>query len=215
MTIGQIIQRVNFILNSGVQTDENLVSNRLIYSKLKGFRAMIVRQMYNQNQFISSYFYQTLKSIKLEPTSFNGMRLLVTQGNIPKPCTSNFGEAIQYVHFDGLKLDIINANRARYLLKGSKYTGDKICCFFDENKIYVCNDILGRSIDISAIFEDVIEAHVYNNRDIIDYMDLDFHIGEGIVDNLVKLSIQDISGYLQQQQQQYEGQGNPQEEEPR
>lgn len=214
MKIGEIIHRINFILNAGVQTDDSPVSNRLLYSKLKGFRAMIVRQMYNQNQFISSYFYQTLYRIPLEPTKLNGMSLLMTRDKIPKPCTSNFGEAIQYVHLGGIKIDIININRAKYLISGNKYCNSKICCFFDNDKIYVTNTILAKSIDISAIFEDVIQAHLYNDSEVYDYMDLDFHIGDGIVDNLVKLSIQDINNILQQQQ--YGGeQGNYQEEEPR
>lgn len=218
MTIGELIQRVNFILNAGVQTDESPISNRLIYNKLKGFRAMIVRQMYNQNQFISSYFYQTLKGIKLKATTFNGMQLMVTDKVLPKPCTSNFGEAIQYVHLASMKLDIINPNRAKYLIEGSRYTGTKMCCFFHDDKIYVTNTILARSIDVSAIFEDVIEAYLFNEpENVTDYMGLNFHIGDGIVDNLVKLSIQDIYGGMQQQQQQQEQaeQRQPQEEESR
>lgn len=203
MTIGKIIGRVSFLLNQGVLTDDSLISNRLIYDKLKCNRSMIVKQMLNQKQGISNSYYQTLRDVKLEPSSFNGMQILCSEYEMPHICNSNFGEAIQFVHIGGLKVDIVSPNRAKYVVRGNKYSGNRVCCFINDYKIYVCNNIIAKSLDINAIFEDVIEVYKHNDKEIYDYLDLDFHINDALADSLVRLSIQDLyAGQPQQQQQQ-------------
>lgn len=202
MLIGELINRVNSVINRGVNTDNDIISNQLIYNKLKAYRTILVRQMLNQNQILSPNYYQTI-NVDLKPVIYNGMRILVCGKPIPKLCVSNYGVAVQYINNNGIKLDIINPNRARYFNRGSKYVSNKPSCFFDSDKVYVVNNILMKDINVSAIFEDVLNAFGYSYW-IDNYMQYDFCIGDSIVDSLIKLCISDINGTGQENTQQQE-----------
>lgn len=202
MTIGELINRVQFIFNQGVNTDDNPVSNQLIYNKIKTYRSTLVRQMINSNQYIGNNYYQNIV-VDLKPVIYNGMRVLYSD-SIPRFCVSNYLQAIQYVYNDGIKLDVINPNRAKYFRSGSKYVNNKPTCFFDRDQVYIINNILMKHINISAIFEDVIDAYRYNNNNLYDYMSLDACIGDSIADSIIKLCISDINGSQEKNQQQGE-----------
>lgn len=60
MLIGESINKVQSAYSKGISSDDSRLSNRLVYSKLKGMRIKLLSQKLDKRQVLSQWCYQTI-----------------------------------------------------------------------------------------------------------------------------------------------------------
>lgn len=219
MKLKEVIQRVQSLYSKGVHSDDTRLSSRHIYSKVLSTRARLITQKINKRQFISQWNYQTLdcvELIKAEPYECPclpsvGCIILRTKEPLPKPLTGLIGgHMLQSVtSLEGSVIFSETTWEDKKYKKGNKYTADKPDYFIRNNYLYLTTKKGPKSISITGLFEDPIEAENYPSicgnelgcgenvsaeecPDCIGILDKEFPIEKDMIGTLVEIAAQEL-----------------------
>lgn len=204
MTIGEIIQRVESTLVSGLPAElrGSHISHRWIYSVLKSMRSRILIQKHNKRQKISSWNMQTI-CLPLENVSDDvcgcysqGICLIKGTDRIPDILSGLSEYMIDSVSSDGNKIDIVSMNAAKYSTY-SKFTNSKPVAYIHDGRVFVKNAEYFNHIAVTAVFDDPAEAGKYacggDDDCCADIRDMQFPIDDDLADTCIMMTIQEIS----------------------
>lgn len=204
MTIGEIIQRVESTLVSGLPAElrGSYISHRWIYSVLKSMRSRILIQKRNKRQKISSWNMQTI-CLPLDIVSEDvcgcmsgSLCLIKGTERIPDILVALSNYMITSVTSNGNKIDIIDKNAAKYNTY-SRYTNSKPVAFIHDGRIFVKNAEYIDYVEVTAVFDDPAEAGRYvcgaDDDCCADIRDSQFPIDNDLADTCIMMTIQEIS----------------------
>lgn len=198
MTIREAIQDYRHFIESmtGDNSDDTLTSDLAVYNKLKTARAVALKSLLDKNEFLSEEHYQVLTCVSLEEEDIvqcpfvppSGCTWLVSTCDIPKTITlksvsTHLGKQFSYVRWDKIKEKV--GGRIGSAAKDKFYTtrmvGEKLF-------LYIYNDEFIKSILITGIFEDPIEASVFckGGDNVCSPMESSFHTAQSIFDLVSK-----------------------------
>lgn len=212
MTIGEAIQRVESTLVSGLPAvfRGNYISHRWIYSVLKSMRSRILVQKANKRQKISSWNRQTITCVPLievpvEQCSCYGTgncTIKRTEQRIPEILTGLSDYLIDNVMSGGNRIDIVGKNSVKYQ-SYSRFTNNSTVAFLDDGYVYVKNAGFVDYIDVTAVFDDPVEAQAFNASNSCDSEDntgccenirqMEFPIDNDLTDTCIMMTIQEMS----------------------
>ena len=131
MKVEELIQRVLSAYNKGVQSDDNRLTPRHIYSTILSVRSKLLSEESEKKQKVNQWNYQTLPCVELIKTYPNecpcippiGCMILKSKYKLPRPLTNYDSHLIQSVSsLDGsIMFSETSWNEKKYK-KGNKYT---------------------------------------------------------------------------------------------
>lgn len=219
MRIGEIIQRIEAALTKSVKKSDfmSYIPRPWIYNIIVSARSRLIGQKINKKQFIPSFNKQTLTCIPLVKVNDNDCdcdggvcKILRTEDKLPDIMSGLSDYSIENINSNGVKIPLVKPNHAKY--SGySKYTGTMQCAYIQNGYLYVKGINFGSNVNITALFEDPVEAVKWNNRNttckdsisnICDIMGFEFPIDNDMVDIVVALAINEIINGMQNQKPQ-------------
>lgn len=218
-----IIQRVQSMYSKGVQSDNSRLRPRHIYNKLITTTAKLYEQRKNKKQKVNQWSYQVLPCVELIEVPIHqcpciptlGCTIYRTKHKLPAPLVGYSKHIIQSVtSLDG-QIQFGEISWRGYKFKqGSKYTSNKPDFFIRDEYLWISSPIKVKVITIEALFgnqEEVINFPNYCNEQTDDcgnvinqieqcksIYDYDFPIDEGMVDDLIMLTMQELVGNFNQ-----------------
>lgn len=221
MQLKHLIQRVQSAYSAGLPTDESIISDRLIYSKLLSTRNELLFQKANKKQKISDWNYQTLSCVELIRAPLiecpcipdYGCVILKTRFPIPEPISKLSGQHIKSITTeDGeITYDLKSWGELKNR-KGNKYTNNKPVAFIRDSHLYIMTKIGPTIINIVGLFADPIKAEDFpsfcdqncSEKECINctpMFERDFPIPPDMEEALIKLTIEEIVGVVGQRQE--------------
>jgi hypothetical protein len=213
MTVGEIIQRIQFLYSKGVQSNDSRLTPRHIYNKMLSVRSKLISQEAKKKQRISQWNYQTIPCIELEIAPIHecpclppiGCKILKTKYPLPQPLTNLNNHLIQSVtSLDGnIVYSEIGWTEKKYKAS-NKYTADKPDYFIRNNYLYITHKNGPKIITVTGLFDDPLEAENYpsfcpdedckgeNCNDCGSPLDKDFPIDNDLVDTLIEICINEL-----------------------
>ena len=218
-----IIQRVQSMYSKGVQSDDSRLRSRHIYNKLLTTTAKLYEQRKNKKQRVNQWSYQVLPCVELIEVPIHECPCIPTLGctiyrskhKLPAPLMGYSNHIIQSVtSLDG-KTQFGETTWKGYQYKqGAKYTSKKPDFFIRDEYLFISSPIKIKVITIEALFgnqEEVINFPNYCNEqpdscgtvatkidDCKSMYDYDFPIAEGMIDDLILLTMQELVGQFNQ-----------------
>jgi hypothetical protein len=206
MTIKEIIQRVQSLYSKGIQSDETRLRSRHIFSKVKTARVKLLTQSVNKKQKISPWNYQLLPCVELEEIEANQCPCIVTSTctilrskyKLPKIISSYSSNMIQSVtSIDrSRKIDEVSPNNVKHLV-GNKYTKDNMYFFLENGYIYIVGHTNISTVSVIGLFEDPIEAYVFQSPctatdECLNILDFNFPIDLDSIDTIVEMAMAEL-----------------------
>ena len=165
MLIKDHIDSIKHVLNSGIESDDSRMSDRLIYHKMKIYRTLLLQRYVDKHHFLSDFNYQTIACLKLElafahdcnciPDALK-CKIRKSVSKIPTIMSRHkTGYLIKSVMYpDGTPIpyrDVGSYKNKRY-----RKTNDdsKPFWYIYDNYLYVANDLNIAAIIVIAVFED-------------------------------------------------------------
>jgi len=206
MIIGEIIQRIQSLYSSGVESDDTRITSRHIWNKLKTVRSRVLSQKLGANEKIGEANYQTLPCVELIPVEQHecpclppiGCEILRTKYKVPTILTSNSNYGIYHVtSLDGETVFSEITWVWKKYRSHSKYTSKKPDFFFKDGYMYVTVLKRIKAVIITALFDDPIEAYRFENYcgnlyDCTSNYDFDLPLEYKFIDNTISLSVQEL-----------------------
>lgn len=215
MTIKEVIQRVQSLYNKGVQSDDNRLSDRHIYSKLVTVRSKLISQEAKKKQKINQWSYQTLNCVELIKAEVHecpclppiGCEILRSKYPIPKPLTNLNSHLIQSVTtVDGnVVFSEIGWTEKKYK-KANKYTAEKPDYYIRNGYLYITHRMGLKLITITGLFDDPLAAINFPSYcpDCVDCdecqspLDMEFPIDNDMIDTLIEMCKEELLGQFSQ-----------------
>lgn len=210
MKISEPIEYIKSVLSKGPSSDDLRYSDRLIYHLLLILRANVIRQRANVNHYIAPDTYQTIAP-SLEPVDKSEVPTLYTTGvtllrstqPIPEILNSRHGLLVEnFRTLAGEEIPYTNASQVRYA-RYSKHRKDTPQIYIRGNYLYVVGSKSLAGIVADAVIYDPIDA-VEMTDTCIDLStcesayDLDFHLDPDLMDDIYKLSYNDLINVMYQ-----------------
>lgn len=206
----EIIERIKSLYQRGVSSDDNRMSNRLIYSVIMSAKAMVLRQEISKNKNISDRNYDYLQCIplqKAEPYECpcvppSGCLILKSTCKIPRALSTKKGEFINVTTIDGSKSFAKTSWISKNKKYATKYTSKTQDFFFKDDYLFLtAPEPLALSlkvVTISGIFEDLLEykcSYCTNCEDAnscIYPMDMEFKLDYSLIENIIEIAIAEL-----------------------
>lgn len=208
MKISEIVQRIQARYSKGVPSDDSRLTSRHIYNKMVSVRTVLITQRLKKKQRISPWNYQTLPCVELETVPASecpcvapvGCSIVRSKFPLPRPLAGLSDYAIQSVTTieRSVKIDSITLNAVNSL-KGNKYSAKKTNYFILNGYLYLTTyDVIG-VVSVVGLFEDPIEAILFEGYCTttpicIDYPSVEFIIDTDLIDTLVELASEELIG---------------------
>lgn len=213
MTNREIIERIKSLYQSGVASDDNRMSDRLIYSVVYSIRAMLLKQQVNKKKRVSERNYEYLECIPLEKAEPHdcpcappsGCVILKSSCKLPRPISTDYGDYIEGVtSIDGSSVFSKTTWIAKSKKRANKYTSKTQDFFFKDDYLFITTPtpdaVTLKVVTVSGIFEDV---NGYNCNfcedcdDVVDDtcvspMDKEFKMDSSMIENLISLAVQEL-----------------------
>ena len=220
MTVQEVAQRIQSLYSKGVQSDDSRLSTRHIYNKMLTVRSKLIAQKANKNQKLSQWNYQTLPCVKLVDAlpyecpclPAPGCTILKSAEKLPRPITDINMHMIQSVTtVDGsIRYSETSWEEKKYK-SGNKYTSNKPDYYIRDGYLYVTHKLGPKLVAVTGLFEDPIEAENFPSYcdaddciDCIDctsYEEREFPIDTDLVENLIKISVEELIGWFNRQRE--------------
>lgn len=167
MTRDEHVYAIQNLINSGVPSDDNRFTNRLVYHFLKVARARLVKQKADRHNYIAEDNYQSL-CMPLIKTTFHDCDcvpnteclILRSKYKIPKQLIPYLGSTLQVYYFDGKSIGRIavpTASKMNY----SRIEEDPIAYFFHDGYLFITGTLSLKAIQVYGVFEDVEDLSTY------------------------------------------------------
>lgn len=209
MILRELIQRIQSLYSSGVQSYQSRLTPRHIYNKLLTVRNRLIVQQINKKQRTSDWNYQTLHCVEMEVVPVehcpcippSGCEILKSKKRLPKPLmgfTQHMIKSVNSITGSDIYSEV-TLNEKKYK-KGNKYTANKPDYFILDGYLYITH-LKGtpRIISITGLFDDPVEAKNFegkcsNNEDCIECnecisaLDIEFPCESDLIEPLIELS---------------------------
>lgn len=198
MTIREVIHTyLHWLSSTGDLSDDNTESSFAIYNALLKSRATILSQALTLGVKISEESYQVLPCIELVEVDrvecpfipASGCTWLKSTCPLPdfikiQSISRQLGDGYSHVRWDKVKEKV--GGRLKSAAKERFYS---LRTIGNDTYLYIYNDETIKSITVTAIFEDPMEAALYcgvNEEAKCNPMDTSFHTPQVFIDNIIK-----------------------------
>lgn len=208
MEIGKIIQRVRSRFAGGVQSTSFRLKRRHVYSMMVSGREILLSQIVKKKQTLSSWNYQTLPFVEMERVKeeecealgIRGCTVLKSKHKIPPIMMGFTSYIISEVSSSDrmVKYDEMSNSSVKYS-SGSRFAKSFSGYFFKDGKIYMTHTRGPKSLSITGVFVDPLEAYNFpsscgDSDTCVSNVDRDFHFDKKLVPTLVNLIRAELSG---------------------
>lgn len=219
MKVKDLIYRIQSLYNKGLPSDDNRLSNRLIYNKFLTIRSKLISQEVKKKQRLSRWNYHTIPCIELiEVTSHEcpclppvGCAVLRSKHKLPKPLSGLNGHIIESVTTidKSIRIDETTLTAVKYQ-KGNKYTANKLSFYIHNDYLYINTPTDIRVVTLTGLFEDPTEVKLFenfckennckdcDNQDCIDYLEEEFPIDQDMIETMIEVSLQELINIFRQ-----------------
>ena len=176
-TIKEIVYDIKNLIRGGMQSDDEIISDRQIEFQVDSLRAQFIRQDINKRRSISDNIKQMIHCMEVEPVSANTCGLsnnsiiVRSKTKIPNAIETSHSDLITAIGPTGLlslNFHIIPYNRAAWA-GTNKYTKKMTCAFILDSFIYIVGP------DAEMLEKIKVEGVWQSPRDIEAYMKEDGH----------------------------------------
>ena len=176
-TIKEIVYDIKNLIRGGMQSDDEIISDRQIEFQVDSLRAQFIRQDINKRRSISDNIKQMIHCMEVEPVSANtcglsnGSIIVRSKQKIPNAIETSHSDLITAIGPTGLlslNFHIIPYNRAAWA-GTNKYTKRMTCAFILDSFIYIVGP------DAEMLEKIKVEGVWQSPKDIGSYMKEDGH----------------------------------------
>lgn len=213
MTNREIIERIKSLYQRGVSSDDNRMSDRVIYSVVYSIRAMLLRQQISKNRKVSQRNIEYLECVPLtlaEPHNCpcappSGCKILKSNCKLPRPITTRYGDYLQGVtSIDGSLTFPPTSWISKSKKRGNKYTSKTQDSFFKDDYLYITvpepTAVGLKTVTVSGIFEDVSDYYCNycsgcedeGNSGCLSPLDMEFKMDASLVENLIQVALTEL-----------------------
>lgn len=174
-TIKEIVYDLKNIIRGGLQSDDEMISDRQIEFQINSLRAQFIRQDLNKRRTISDNIKQIIHCLEMEevPASICGLpgdeMIMRSKRKIPNPIETSHQDLITAIGPSGLlslNFHMIPYNRAPWA-RTNKYTKLMTCAFVLDSFIYVVgnNAHMLETIKVEGVWQDPKDIAEYTLHD--------------------------------------------------
>ena len=178
-TIKEIVYDIKNIIRGGMQSDDELISDRQIEFQINSLRAQFIRQDINKRRSISDNIKQIIPALKVEPMSssvagLNSDSLIMRSvEKIPNPIETSHSDLITAIGPSGvlsLNFHMIPYNRAAWV-GTNKYTKKMTFAFILDSFVYILGSEaeLLETIKVEGVWQTPRDIENYPNKDGLAY----------------------------------------------
>ena len=144
-TIKEIVYDIKNIVRGGLQSDDEIISDRQIEFQVNSLRAQFIRQDVNKRRSISDNIKQVIHCLDVEPVSgttcglSNDLVIMRSKDKIPNAIETSHQDLITAIGPTGIlsvNFHMIPYNRAPWV-GSNKYTKKMTCAFLLDSFVYV------------------------------------------------------------------------------
>ena len=211
MILEELIQRVQSLYSTGVQSDDSRLTSRHIYHKLKTSRSILIFRKIKENLKINQWNYQTLPCVELVEAEAHqcpcippvGCKILRTKHELPKPLLGLYDHLIQSVtSIEGSIIFSETTWEAKKYKSHNRYTSADPDYYIRDNYLYITVNTGIKVIAITGLFEDPLAAKNFvgfcpnDSEDDIqeckNNLQVDFPIDGDLVEPLISLAVEEL-----------------------
>lgn len=169
MTLQEIVYDIQNTVFSGIQSDDNPISNKQIVYLINYYRTVLIKQKMDKSYHIDGSYVQDLKEIKVIETEdsdllIKGCNLYKTEEKIPNWIVDNTRPLLTNVGSGTRCTFQFCTRQALKYYKNSKLTGNSPRYFVAGNDIYFYTKEDIETINISGVFEEPDKVKLFNNE---------------------------------------------------
>lgn len=172
MKINEAISRLRVLLENGIASDDNQLSNRFLYSILKTLRTKRIRQKLDSILYLSPFYYNTIDCLPLElgkfadcPCFTNDCFILRSKYKIPKVMSTRNKLAIKAITtIQGKSIYETTPTKDEY----KEYTNTKkdgLFYFIHNGYLFITGSTTLKVVTFTAIFENPLDLAGINACD--------------------------------------------------
>lgn len=202
----ELIERVKRIYyEKNLSASDKLLANRHIFNKLVSSRNRVIAQEANRSNSISDWCYQSLNILLVNDvegfdSSSYGVTIRKSLIQIPEILNDGTKPLIKLV-------SDIAGKRAFYRttwdqkknISGNKYTSNRIYYYIFNDYLYLVNAGNLSKVAVTAIFTDPLVEDTT-----VPFLDRRFPADARLIDSIIALTIDELSGKKTQQEQQHQ-----------
>jgi hypothetical protein len=208
MKANEIIYYIQNLRQKGLQSDDNQISDDMVFFSLNNKRDFLLRQEEERYNSVNPEIAQTL-SIELEPSHLIDLTLCdirykeicVLKSKLPIPLTINLKTSNNYLYLGGMDgkspYTYSEVQTLKYLVT-SKYTGNKTKYLVMNSYLYIINPPSNalRYVKMIALFHNPKEAKEFidltegkSNIDIFDPYDFEYPITGNMLETVYAMML--------------------------
>jgi len=204
MIVREIIDR----FYARVPSDDYQPRPRVLYSKMKTGRSLLLGRRYTKGKNPSKWAKQTIDCIPVEKTNAQECGCVVKQGCEIYKTTTPVPETIMgdivVTSDDGYTKYHLTSFETYQYQSHMKYTGDRPKAFIKNGYLYITKKGPLGDVAITGVFQDPVEAATMpsicedDSRACLKAMDVEFHMDPDLMDPLVDMMFQEVYGKVKQ-----------------
>jgi len=174
-TIKEIIYDIKNIIRGGLQSDDEIISDRQVEFQINSLRAQFIRQDVNKRRSISDNIKQVIHALEVEPVSgttcglSSDLVIVRSKEKIPNAIETSHQDLITAVGPTGIlavNFHMIPYNRAPWA-GTNKYTKKMTCAFILDSFVYIIGPEAERlkKIKVEGVWQDPRDIEVYTKDD--------------------------------------------------
>jgi len=208
MKANEIIYYIQNLRQKGLQSDDNQISDDMVFFSLNNKRDFLLRQEEERYNSVNPEIAQTL-SIELEPSHLIDLilcdirykEICVLKSKLPIPLTINLKTSNNYLYLGGMDgkspYTYSEVQTLKYLVT-SKYTGNKTKYLVMNSYLYIINPPSNalRYVKMIALFHNPKEAKEFidltegkSNIDIFDPYDFEYPITGNMLETVYAMML--------------------------
>ncbi len=178
-TIKEIVYDIKNLIRGGMQSDDELISDRQIEFQINSLRAQFIRQDINKRRSISDNIKQIIPALKVEPVSgsiaglSSDLKIMRSVEKIPNPIETSHSDLVTAIGPSGLlsvNFHMIPYNRASWAMH-NKYTKKMTFAFLLDSFVYVIGPDSGilDTIKVEGVWQAPRDIEKYPNKNGVGY----------------------------------------------
>ena len=181
----EIVYDIKNIIRGGVQSDDDIISNRQIEFQVHSLRAQFIRQDINKRRSISDNIKQIISCLEVEPVHgstcglSNDIMIVRSKEKVPSSIETAHQNLITAIGPTGIlavNFHMIPYNRAPWA-GNNRYTKNMTFAFLLDSFVYVIGpgaEML-EQIKVEGVWQDPTNISNYTNKDGDSCYDVDIH----------------------------------------
>ena len=174
-TLKEIVYDIKNIIRGGIQSDDEIISDRQIEFQIHSLRAQFIRQDVNKRRSISDNIKQIIHCLEVEPVSgttcglSNDLVIVRSKKKIPNAIETSHQDLITAIGPTGIlavNFHMIPYNRAPWV-GSNKYTKKMTCAFLLDSFVYIIGPEAERlqKIKVEGVWQNPKDIEAYKKDD--------------------------------------------------